>query len=136
MSFLCERVNQVTTANVYVFSDSVLCMGEMRDDPNTAWMNETKWYSQNHRLKELNRIDDMQTEFERQIFPVFTTIGILEEILKFMKSIQYTSTVVSSSCPCSMKFCGENTTIQKNANRILLKLSSIIADSIAVIGFS
>ena len=36
----------------------------------------------------MNRIDGMQTEFEWKIFPGFTTIGILEEIQKFMKSTQ------------------------------------------------
>ena len=36
----------------------------------------------------VNRIDGMQTEFEWKIFPGFTTRGILEEIQKFMKSIQ------------------------------------------------
>ena len=55
---------QVTIADVCVFSDSILCMGEMRGDRNAAWMNKIKWYSQNNNLKELNRIDGMQTEFE------------------------------------------------------------------------
>ena len=63
-------------------------MGEMRGDPNAAWMNKTKWYSQNNHFKELNRIDGMQTEFEWNIFSGFTTIGILEEIQKFMKTFQ------------------------------------------------
>ena len=36
----------------------------------------------------MNRIDGMQTEFEWKIFPGFTTLGILEEIQKLMKSIQ------------------------------------------------
>ena len=88
ISLLCERACQITTSKVYVFSDSVLCMGEMRSDPNEAWMKKTKWYSQNKYLKELSRIDGMQTEFEWKIFPGFTTYGILEEIHKFMKSIQ------------------------------------------------
>ena len=88
ISFLCERVCQVTTAKVYVFSDSVLCMGETRDDPNTVWMNKIKWYSQNNHLMELNRIDGMRTELERETSPGFTTTGILEEIRKFMKSFQ------------------------------------------------
>ena len=73
---------------LYIFSDSVLCVGEMGDDPNAAWKNEIKWYSQNNHFKELNRIDGMQTEFEWKIFPGITTLGILEEIQKLMKSIQ------------------------------------------------
>ena len=45
------------------------CMGEMRSDPNAACMNKIKGYSQNNQLKELYRIDGMQTEFEWKIFP-------------------------------------------------------------------
>ena len=85
---LIEGKSLCTTSEVYVFSNSVLCMGEMRSDPNAAWMNEIKWYSQNNYLKELSRIDGMQTEFGWKIVPGFTTLGILEEIQKFMKSIQ------------------------------------------------
>ena len=47
-----------------------------------------------------------------------------------------TPTVESSSCPCSMKLCGEKTTIQKNVIGILLKLGSMLSGSIAVIGLS
>ena len=67
-SLLCERASQIISANVYIFSDSVLSMGEMRDVPNAAWMNKIKLYSDNNHFKELNRIDDMQTEFEWKIF--------------------------------------------------------------------
>ena len=35
-SLLCEGAYQITTATIYVFSDSVLCMGEMRGDPNAT----------------------------------------------------------------------------------------------------
>ena len=82
ISLLCERVCQITTAKVYVFSDSVICVREMGSDPNAAWMNKIKCSSQNNHFKELNRIDGMQTEFEWKIFPGFTTLVILEEIQK------------------------------------------------------
>ena len=60
----------------------------MRSDPNAAWMNKIKWNWQNNHLKELNRIDGIQTELEWKIFPGFTTLGILEEIQKNMKCTQ------------------------------------------------
>ena len=63
-------------------------MGKMGGDRNAAWMNKIKWYFENNYLKELNRIDGMQTEFEWKIFPGFTTIGILEEIQELMKGMQ------------------------------------------------
>ena len=82
INLLRERAYQITTAKVCVFSDSVLCMGEMRSDQNAAWMSGIMWYLQNNHVKELNRIDGMQTEFEWKIFPGFTTLGILEETQK------------------------------------------------------
>ena len=67
----------------------MLCVGEMGDDPNAAWNNKIKWYSENNHFKELNRIDGMQTEFQWKIFPGFTTLGILEEIQKLMEGIRW-----------------------------------------------
>ena len=73
-SLLCERAYQITTAQVYVFSDSVLCMGEMRGDPNAAWMNKifkvcaeqplqgiesNRWYADGVRVKNIPRIHDV-----------------------------------------------------------------------------
>ena len=34
---LCEKTNQITNAEAYVFSDSVLCVGQMGDDPIATW---------------------------------------------------------------------------------------------------
>ena len=80
ISLLCQGAYQITIAKVFVFSDSASCVGEMRGDPSAAWMSKVIWYSQNNYLKELNRIDGLQTEFEWKIFPGFATLDILEEI--------------------------------------------------------
>ena len=112
-------------------------MGEMRGDPNAARMNKIEWCSQNNCLKELNRIDDMQTEFEWKLLPGSTTTGILEEIQNFMKCVQCELEHSNGRIIFMSMFeeiCGEKTTIQKNVIRILLKLGSMLAGSIAVIG--
>ena len=44
-SLLHSRAHQSATAKVYVFSDSVLCLGRMGHDPNQSWKNKIKWYS-------------------------------------------------------------------------------------------
>ena len=41
-SLLCSRAYQITTAKTYVFADSVLCLGSMRDEPIEAWKNKNK----------------------------------------------------------------------------------------------
>ena len=36
-SFLCSRAYQITNAKTFIFSNSVLCVGKMGDDPSAAW---------------------------------------------------------------------------------------------------
>ena len=72
-SLLHSRAYQSSTAKVYVFSDSVLCLGKMGDDNN---------YS------ELNRIDGQPMELEWKIFPGPTAVGILNQIQQMMGELQ------------------------------------------------
>ena len=41
-SLLCSRSCQITNAKAYVFSDSVLCVGKMGDDPIGGLMEEQR----------------------------------------------------------------------------------------------
>ena len=68
-SLLHSRGYQYSTAKVYVFSDSVLCLGKMGDDPVESWKSKIQWYSDNNCFKDLNRIDGQPMEFEWKIFP-------------------------------------------------------------------
>ena len=77
-SLLHSRAYQYSTANVYAFSDSVLCLGKMGDDPVESWKSKIQWYSDNNYFSELNRIDGQPMEFEWMIFPGFNAVGILK----------------------------------------------------------
>ena len=70
------------------FSDSVLCLGGISDQPVQAWKNKIKWYLETRYLKDLSRMDGEPMEFEWKIFTGFTTMGILEEIQKLMIELQ------------------------------------------------
>ena len=87
-SLLCEKAYRITNAKVCVFSDSVLCVGKMGDDPIATWKNKTKWYFENNHLKDLNRIDGKPTEFEWNIFTGIITLGLLEKIQSLMRDLQ------------------------------------------------
>ena len=87
-NLLHSRAHQYVTAKVYVFSDSVLCLGKMGHNPVEFWKKQIKWYSETDYFSELNRIDGKPMEFEWKIFPGFTTKGILNEILKMMNELQ------------------------------------------------
>ena len=43
-SLLCEKAYQITNAKAYVFSDSVLWVGKMGEDPIATWKSKIKWH--------------------------------------------------------------------------------------------
>ena len=87
-SLLRKKAYWITNAKVYVFSDSVLCVGKMGDDPIATWKSKIKWYSENNHFKDMNRIDGMQTEFEWKIFPGIMTWRLLEKSQSRMRDLQ------------------------------------------------
>ena len=87
-SLLHRRAHQYATAKVHVFSDLVLCLGRMGDDPIRSWKNKIQWHSDTNFFSELNRIDVKPMDFEWQILPGSTKVGILKEIQKKMDELQ------------------------------------------------
>ena len=88
-SLLCEKAYQINNAKTYVFSDSVLCVGKMGDEPHCDLEEQNyKWYSENNHFKDMNRNDGMPTEFEWQIFPGITTLGLLEKVQSLMRDLK------------------------------------------------
>ena len=87
-SLLCSKAYQITNAKTYVFSDSVLCVGKMGEDPFATWKSKIKWYSENNHFMDMNRIDGMPTEFEWKRFPGITTLCLLEKIQSLMTDLQ------------------------------------------------
>ena len=87
-SLLCSKSYQITNAKAYVFSDSVLCVGKMRDDPIATWKRKIKLCSENNNFKDMNRINGMPTEFEWKRFPEITTLGLLEKMQSLMRALQ------------------------------------------------
>ena len=58
-SLLSQKAYRFTNVKTYVFSDSVLCVGKMRDDLVATWKSKIKWYSEKQSLQgyESNRRD-------------------------------------------------------------------------------
>ena len=83
-TLLTDRAVQFVAAKTYVFSDSVLCLGGISDEPVEAWESRIKCFLATRCLKDLDRIDGEPMEFEWTIFPGFTTLGIVDEIQKTM----------------------------------------------------
>ena len=130
-TLLTDRDVQFATAKAYVFSDKVPCLGGISTEPVKAWESNIKWFLETRYLKDVDRIDGEQMEFEWTNFPGFTTLQILDEIQKMMteRVNQSNSKEGSSSCQCTMTLVGENEETKKFVLRMLSELLSMLEDS-------
>ena len=72
------QVISLLHTKVYVFSDSILCLGKVNENPksNSAWKDRLKWFKSSPEYRTLDRIDGEPMEFEWNIFPGFTTLEL------------------------------------------------------------
>ena len=84
-----EEVISLSHAKVYVFSDSVSCLGKVNQNPasNTAWERQLDWFKDSSQYRTLDTIDGEPMEFEWNIFPGFTTLQLVEEVQKFVNKM-------------------------------------------------
>ena len=77
-----ERVINLQRTKVYVFSDSVLCLGKILENTqsNDAWEDRLG----------LDRIDGEPMEFEWNIFPGFNTLQLSEEVKRLLLRLDET----------------------------------------------
>ena len=61
-----EKVISLSHAKVCVFSDSVLCLGKMSQNPtsNTAWEQQLDWFKDSPQYRIFDTIDGEPLEFE------------------------------------------------------------------------
>ena len=81
-----EEVLSLSHAKVYTFSDSVLCLGKMNENPqsNTVWEDKLTWFKSSSQYRTLDTIDGEPMEFEWNIFPGFTTLQLCNKVQEFM----------------------------------------------------
>ena len=73
-----ERVINLQRAKVYVFSDSVLCLGKIHQHPNAneAWKDRIEWNRTSQSYRDYDGISGEPTELEWNIFPGFDTLQL------------------------------------------------------------
>ena len=66
-----ERIINLQRAKVYVFSDSVLCLGKIHQNPdaNEAWKKRIKWITTSQSHRDFDGISGEPAEVEWNIFP-------------------------------------------------------------------
>ena len=84
-----EEVVSLSHAKVNVFSDSVLCLGKMSENPqsNTVWEDTLTWFKSSSQYRALDTIDGEPMEFERNIFPGFTTLQFCYKVQEFLSKM-------------------------------------------------
>ena len=77
-----EIVINLQRTKVYVFSDSVLCLGKVLQRPecNEAWKNRVAGIRSEKSYRDYDAINGESTEFEWNIFPGFTTLQLCDKI--------------------------------------------------------
>ena len=84
-----ERIISLQRTKVYVFSDSVLCLGKIYQNPesNTAWEERIGWITTSQSYRDFDGIDGEPTKFEWNIFPGLDTLP-LRQRQKFTEQIR------------------------------------------------
>ena len=122
-----EEVISLSHAKVYVFSDSVLFLGKVNQNPtsNTVWEEQLGWFKDSPQYRTLDTIDGEPMEFERNISPGCTTLQLIDEVQKVHDQNGRPSAIPRtklSSCRCSMTSYGELNEQECIANATLVSL--------------
>ena len=115
----CEKVISLSHTKVNVFSDSVLCLGKMNENPqsNYAWEDTLMWFKSSSEYRALDTIDGELVEFEWNIFPGFTTLQLCNKVQEFMSKMSTEpKDLTGSSCRCSTTLHGDLKTMNRNTN--------------------
>ena len=85
-------VINLQSTKVYVFSDSVLCLGKVLQHPecNEAWKNRVAGVRAERSYRDYDAINGESTEFEWNIFPGFTTLQLCDKISNLLSSMGQT----------------------------------------------
>ena len=93
LSLICdETVMNLQRTKVYVFSDSVLCLGKVLQHPNSteAWKNRVAGARSEKSYRDYDAINGESTEFEWNIFPGFTTLQLCDKINDLLSDLGQT----------------------------------------------
>ena len=87
-----ETVINLQSTKVYVFSDSVLCLGRVLQHPesNEAWQNRIAGVRAERNYKDYDAVSGESTEFEWNIFPGFTTLQLCDKINDLLSDLGQT----------------------------------------------
>ena len=94
------------STKVYVFSDSVLCLGKVLQHPecNEAWKNRVAGNRSEKSYRDYDAVSGETTEFKLNIFPGFTTLQLCEKISNLLSSLGQTPESFTGRIPFMSMF--------------------------------
>ena len=94
------------STKVYVFSDSVLCLGKVLQhlECNEVWKNRVAGVRSEKSYRDYDVINGESTDFEWSIFSGFTTLQLCDKISDLLSSLGQTPETFTGRifCRCSM----------------------------------
>ena len=92
-----ETVINLQRAKVYVFSDSVLCLGRVHPHPmsNEAWKERIGGIVTDKSCRDYDGINGEPTEFEWNIFPGFTTLQLCGKVTDLLSRLGETPETIT-----------------------------------------
>ena len=86
-----ETVINLQRAKVYVFSDSLLCLGMVHQhqhpESNEAWKKRIEWIITDKSCRDYDGINGEPTEFEWNIFPGFTALQLCGKVTDLVSNL-------------------------------------------------
>ena len=84
-----ERIINLQRTKVYVFSDSVLCLGKINQNPesNKAWKERIGWITSSQSYRNFDGIDGEPTKLEWNIFPGFDTLQLCDNVKSLLSKL-------------------------------------------------
>ena len=84
-----ERIINLQRTKVYVFSDSVLCLAKIHQNPesNKAWEERIGWIASSQFFRNFDGIDGEPTKFEWNIFPGFDTLQLCDKVKSLLNKL-------------------------------------------------
>ena len=91
---------------VYVFSDSVLCLGKVLQHPecNEAWKNRVAGVRAERSYRDCEDVSGESTEFEWNIFPGFTSLQLCDKISNLLSSLGQSPETFTGRIPFMLMF--------------------------------
>ena len=77
-----EQLINLQRTKVFVFSDSVLCLGKVNENPrsNIACGQRLEWFKSSPEYRTMDRIEGEPMELEWSMFPGFNTLQLSQEV--------------------------------------------------------